>query len=153
MPTYPMNKQTYIGLAGVMGLEEDIIVKVTLDLDKLKEKMEIAKSILLKTQDVDMLSMDIYPEFEQLQWDVLDENDELRKTLENAGKMLIRYDGEDLKALHYEDIQHYRFECTNYEIRNNAIANKYWSPSIYFTAFARHFDGKLWINLPSSAWE
>ena len=45
----------YIGEAGVMGLEENVYIKVSIDTGELRDTLEVAKKAIMDNSSIDMI--------------------------------------------------------------------------------------------------
>lgn len=151
--TYPMSKmKRYIGEAGVMGLEENVYIKVSIDTGELRDTLEVAKKAIMDNSSIDIIRIYTSTDIVTLHWDEVNKP-ELEKQFCEISKQLIPYDGPELLEMDSDHPDCYRWEGEAFEIHNFAYQNEEWNPSVRLVGFARHWDGKLWITLPKSAWE
>lgn len=142
----------YIGEAGVMGLEENVYIKVSIDTGELRDTLEVAKKAIMDNSSIDMIRIYTSTDIVTLHWDEV-HKPELEKQFNEIGKQLIPYDGPELLEMDRNHPDYYRWEGEAFEIYNFALRNEEWKPRVDLVAFARHWDGKIWISLPKSAWE
>ena len=142
----------YIGEAGVAGLEENVYITVSIDTEELRDTLEVAKKAYMASSSIDMIRIHTSTDIVTLHWDEV-HKPELENQFNENGKQLIPYEGPDLLEMDSDHPDCYRWECEAFEIQNVAYRNEKWNPSVCLVGFARHWDGKLWIDLPKSAWE